>query len=455
MFHVEQNIIFLTAAVVTITAASLQAQEEALSPLALASENDEAIRHANLGLQDFLLDWPDGAAYHFRAALHEDPDLLLASVALLQLEHSRLTPDERQQRRQDIQRRLERSPMTPTEGFYLTCFLQALTFNIRELQTNLAQHNTRYRADILAACWLIMLQHTATPPYDERGNPSPSQQKALTLIRQLDTAYPEHGLICYIRAKIEETAPHISEEALQSAEKCVRLLSGHPMAARLYGHLLYRAGKASQAAELFKQSAHQAHQQLQAWNLPDDALVLESLLYQATALWAAGQDRASLSCRRHLLKNRQFQDHWEAATLPLRVLVGRKEPPTAGELKAAYRVACQAQLSQDTLPIRDCLYHLLQIRRTLHQGQRAQALRSLEHWEQQHKSLLKEQGGTQLNRRCQLAIRLSWARVKAEAFPQAADIWNHNFQEWNDPPADLLPEIIPTRSTPLDPHYAD
>lgn len=455
MFHVGQNIIFSTAAVMMITVASLHAQEEVLSPLALASENTEAVRHTNLGLQDFLLGWPDGAAYHFRAALHEDPDLLLASVALLQLEHSHLTPNERQQRRQDIQSRLEQSPMTPAEGFYLTCFLQSLTFNTRELQTNLTQHITRYRADILAACWLIMLQHTTTPPYDEHGNPSPSQQKALALIRQLDTAYPEHGLICYTRAKIEETAPQISEEALQSAEKCVRLLSGHPMATRLYGHLLYRSGKASQAAELFKQSAHQAHQRLQAWNLPDDALVLESLLYQATALWVAGQDRASLFCRRHLLKNHQFQNHWEAATLPLRVLIGRKEPPTTGELKAAYRVACQAQLSQETLPVRDSLHHLLQIRRMLHQGQRAQALRSLEHWEQQHKSLLEEQGEAQLNRRGQQAIRLSWARVKAEAFPQAADIWNNNFQEWNDPPAGLLPAIIPTRSAPLDPHYAD
>lgn len=455
MFHVEQNIIFLTAAVMMITAASLQAQEEALSHLALASENAEAVRHTNLGLQDFLLGWRDGAVYHFRAALHEDPNLLLASVALLQLEYSRLTPDERQQRRQDIQSRLERTPMTPTEGFYLTCFLQALTFNTQELKTSLVQHSARYRADILAACWLIMLQHTATPSYDEHGNPSPSQQKALALIRQLDAAYPEHGLICYTRAKIEEIAPQISEEALQSAEKCVRLLSGHPMATRLYGHLLYRVGKASQAAELFKQSAHQAHQQLQAWNLPDDALVLESLLYQATALWAAGQDRASLSCRRNLFKNHQFQDHWEAATLPLRVLVGRKEAPTSGELKAAYRVACQAQLSPDTLPVRDSLHHLLQIRRMLHQGQRTQALRSLEHWERQNKSLLEEQGGVQLNRRCQQAIRLSWARVKAEAFPQAADIWNNNFQEWNDPPTNLLPEIIPTRSAPLDPHYAD
>lgn len=501
MFHVEHSLAFLLlGGSLLLTGQLLQAQEGLYSAspsfpaataagqkgaevrslkepsegqsflvLPTASSDEELKLHLALGWQDLLLGWEESAERHFNKSLERDSHCVLARAGLMMLASSSHAEEHLQALQEQWEQ--ENSPsLTPAEASYLSIFLKAAGRHLGEAGREMSHYADRYRADLFAALWSLQLLHCADIPYTPEGKESALQREALQRAQELFSARPHHPLVCYLRAYLEETAPIVSLEALEAAQRCAELMPWHPMPELLWGHLLYRSGREKVAIEHFRRAAQRAQELFPANEESRSALVLTAQLYEATALWSTGKDRESLQLRRKLCalplppqNERTSQPatllRWEIRTLPLRILVLRKQVPTQGEIDAAYRAATPTPdeaSAQDDLVLeeRNCLRAALSARRKARLGDMKEALRSLQLAEEAlarfEKTLPRARdisaGWVTPWYRAQEACLIAVYAAKTDVYPSSADIWNENLQRAIHAPILLMPPAIPQRS---------
>ncbi len=361
--------------------------------------------------------------------------------------------------------------MTPAESALVSTGLILLSGDRSAAAQEFQERIKTWRADLLSACWAVLLLHDG---YDETGKPLRGQERALQLIQELwlkhRANHPCSAIVCYLRALMEETAPTVSEDALQSAMHAANLLPNHPSPQLLLGHLLVRSGRVHESIPYFKKAvtlarAMRVAQGSPAEELPYDwPLELRARLYEATALWMDGQFDAALKARRSMNKltidHSQMSKpgailaHWEARTLPLRVLVLRPKVPYDGEIRAAAKVAT-SQLKDDPVHhVRECIRFCLVARQRAHASKRTQAVKCIEAAEKAYNQLIECQEAAQQGRALS-----SWARAceacviainaaKAATYTSTSEIWEDNYRRAARPSSLLMPPIIPQLSVP-------
>lgn len=357
--------------------------------LPLATSDADVARCVEAGMVDLLLGWEESAQRHFEAAIvhgvHPDSECMLAHIGMIMS-----VPDARlkEENRNKLMEKIDVVAATPVEQFYLATFLKLISREHDAAANDFAERATRYRADTFSAAWAIMLLHCADVGYDDTGRPNMHQARALELAEQFYQQYPEDALICYVRAYIEESAPKISEQALEASAKASQLLPGHPMPQLLHGHLLYRSERAAESVPYFRKAAElAAGAELQPLQ---ERLRMIARLYESTALWSAWRDEEALETRKAM--NAVAVDstcmktplmvllRWEANTLPLRILIRREEAPTVTEIRAAATAATPSPAlpGEDTvLKVRNCLRAALYARARMKSGDVQSAQKSL------------------------------------------------------------------------------
>lgn len=357
--------------------------------LPLATVSPEVARSVEAGMIDLLLGWEESACRHFIAAIaagaEPDAESMLAHCGVIIA-----VPDARlkEENRAELEAKIDTIPATPVEQFYLSTFLKLISREHIGAAEDFATRAERYRADAFSAAWAIMLLHCADIGYDIKGNTNHYQKRALELAQQAYAVHPQNPLICYVRAYIEESAPQVSQEALQAASEALKQLPGHPMPYLLMGHLLYRSERAAEAVPYFRKAAELAS--MAEIEPGQERLKMTALLYESTALWSSYQDEAALASRRAM--NAEKVDasmlgtpvmvlrRWEANTLPLRILIRREVPPTVMEIRAAVKAATPSPAlpgDDAVLVARDCLRAALYARARVKTGDSNSAQKSL------------------------------------------------------------------------------
>ncbi len=431
----------------------------------LATPTEECAQHVFYGLQDILLGWDESAHAHFRAAIEADAGCAIAQLGLM------LTSDEtpNAEARAALQSAMANElAMTPAESALVTTGLTLLTGDRAGAAKEFQERIKIWRADILSACWAALLLHDG---YDEAGKALPGQEAALTLIQELwlkhRANHPCSAIVCYLRALMEETAPTVSEEALQSATHAANLLPQHPSPQLLLGHLLVRAGRVHESIPYFHKAVELARKTREAQGEAAPhawPLEIRAQLYEATALWMDGQYNAALKARQKLNKltvDTTQQNtlggiliHWEAHTLPLRVLVLRPKVPYDGEIRAAAKVATSQRKDDPVHHVRDCLRFCLVARQRAHASKRKDAIKCIEAAEKAYNRLLDSREAAQQGR-----VLSSWARAceacviainaaKAATYTSTSEIWQDNCRRAARPSSLLMPPVIPQLSVP-------
>lgn len=448
MFHMEQ---FLVLFLLGVAVAPLPCSAEFFSAEMQPQEiivcggevTPEAQRLTNLGLEFFLCGDTTSASKAFAQAdaagntspLNDIGHILCAAskearTAALTLLNEKMED--------------EHLSMTPQEEFFLKALLLFINGDMRGSAEEFLSHAEHYRNDRLSRAWGILLLHYAS-------NDDATQQRVLNLASDFYTRFPKSATSAYVRALSEEFFPkeQISGDALSAAQTAAQIL---PSAHMLHGHMLFRAGRAQEAADVFHVIRERAEKNSYAY--------FSAGLYEATALWCLGKADASLQLRRELnaaitLKAAPATDaellwRWEINSLPLRVMVTRPEKITYTEIRAAKKAAT-GQGGDEHLSYRDCLVNLILARYHAQKGKKGLASKFLNDAEGHYQHLQEKKivaeiplDQTLYLRACQ-ACELGILTVRAELFKSTSETWKQRKAELEKPSSMLLPPVLPER----------
>ncbi len=351
----------------------------------------------------------------------------------------------------------------------LATLLRVLRGEQRGAGEEFASRAEQHRRDWLSGCWAALLLHDG---YDAVGQPLAGQKRALELARSLYISHSDKSLVCYIRALVEETAPQVTNEALDAARKAADMLPGHPAPQLLLAHLLYRRGEGEWAIpplQLAVQFAEQAHRNVPHGtfkaSLISSPLEVRARLYLATLLarqGRAGESKAALET----LRPDPTADvvafsaepawpllHWEARTLPLRLLMLRPELPTNVEVTEAVKFSEKfSPLAKDDLvrSYHDCLRFCVVARQRAAEGKLQQANRCIKAAEDSLAKLQKAMGDPSASpllvtcrARAVEACTMALLAAKAAAYIDTADIWLKSLEDAERPAGYLMPPVLP------------
>lgn len=469
MFHVERlfKLLFLGGCLAFTYAEdeSVLNQQSPTLFLPMATDNEFCKENCQRGIQDLLLGWEESADVFFSEALSHDSSSALAYAGKI------LTSSHHKEKLLcDFKTHCQESLLLPQESFLVELFLLLGTSRIDDALHSCQNRAETYRADKVAALWRILLLHSSSDSYDYKTNqPGTAQQNALNHASALYHQYPNDALCSYMRAYIEENAPHISEEAQKSAYEAVTLLPQHPSPHLLYGHILYRSGQCDLAIDSFNRAAQLASQHDKI-HINQSILWWKARLYHITSLWKAGRYTDSKKILKALCaypysssdQSNQTDVYilrqWELNTLALRLLTAQPtERLTNADIHAASssRQNIPYDESHSLLSlVYDCLSSSLYARINHRSGRIKDAQRSLKLAEKalssfehiyQSSSQISPQLLTPILRAhsaCVIAVNLA----KSEIFSDTSDLWKNYILQHNKPSHLLLPPSIPLSS---------
>lgn len=403
----------------------------------------EAQRLTNIGLEFFLCGDTEAARAAFTQADATGNTSPLNEVGKILCAESK---EARAEALATLNENIENASMTPQEEFFLKALLLFINGDTRGAAEEFLSHAEQYRNDRLARAWGILLLHYSS-------NDESTQQRVLNLASEFYNRFPKSNTAAYLRALSEEFFPKekISEEALSAARTAAEGKNLHTTQ-MLCGHLLFSAGHAQEAAQMF----HVIRARAEKNSYTD----FSAGLYEATALWCLGKTDASLRLRKELnaaitLKAAPHTDaerlwRWEINSLPLRVMVTRPERITYTEIRAAKKAAT-GQGGEDLIAYRDCLVNLVLARYHAQKGKRGLASKFLNEAEGHYQRFLQEKmsAATPLeltlhSRACQ-TCELGIFTVRAELFERTSDTWKERKAELEKPTSLLLPPVLPER----------
>lgn len=451
MFHVEQfSPLFLLLGVAVAplpcSAELFSADARAQHSVLLGADlHEEQTRLSNLGYELFLLGAEEEARAAFQEAARYESSSALNDVGLILTAG---TKEERSKAIQKLHADIDEETLTPQETFFLKTILLFVKGDTRGAAEEFLSHAVHYRRDRVSMSWGILLLHYA-------AKDDATQQRCIDLASEFRQRYPEDSIAGYLRALCEEfySSSEISEEALLCAQEAANKL---PHARRLYGHLLFRKGRMSDALEVF----HVEHLTAEK----NSYAQLSAQLYEATALWSLGRSKDALQCRRELNSALPFIAEpktkaellwrWEANTLPLRVLIATHDRIDYSDITAAKKVATGNNKSEQGSVAHftycRCLVHLALSRYHLQKGKKGDASRFLVDAERDFGTLrsattFRSSFEQSLFSRACLACEQGILLVKEELYDTTADTWRADLKEIDIPSSLLLPPVLPRR----------
>lgn len=436
----------------TLSDTPVSSAEKLHISLPFTSENEALKMHLNQGMQACLFDYREKAVYHFDQAIKLDPECVMAHVC-----HMLLHPSQSQEYKDSLQatsQLLEEAMLTPVEEWYVSTFLQHITGDIQGAAQAFRKRASVYRRDLTAALWDIQLN------MDEEGQGSELFARADALVER----YPDNALVLYCRALLDEKSAIPSEKSLQSARKAVELMPGSPVAHQLLGRYLHRSGRLSEAIPHISEALRLYKEDLTHIDLSHAAGYRTSQLAEVTACWEAGRKADAL--KRSLALIREIPAtlagegdilmHWEARTLPLRLLVMQPVAPTGAAINAAAK-ACNSPQNTPLELVQNCLVAALQARALADSGRPIIAQQTLTKSEKLLDKLTREgdnmihQGGVTHTcySRALSACMGATTRARIALYKDSVDIWQPRLDAiLNRPQPRFLPPVLPRLPQP-------
>ena len=411
------------------------------------SENEALKMHLNQGMQACLFNYREKAVYHFNQATKLDPESVMARICHMLLHSSR--SQEYKDSLQATNQLLEDAMLTPVEEWYVSTFLQHITGDIQGAADAFHKRASVYRRDLTAALWDIQLNlHRAGQGSD-----------IITRADALAERFPDNPLVHYCRALLDEHSATPSEKGLKCAQKAVELMPGSPAAHQLLGHLLGRSGRHNEAIPHISEALRLYKADLSHIETSHAAGYRTSQLAEASAYWEAGNKADAL--KRSLALIREIPGtiagegdillHWEARTLPLRLLVMQPVAPTGAAINAAAK-ACNAPQNTPLELIQNCLVAGIQARALADSGRPIIAQQTLTKSEKILDELCKEtdnmiqQGGVTHTcySRALSACMGATIRARIALYKDSADIWQPRLDTiLNRRQTRFLPPVLP------------
>ena len=175
--------------------------------------------------------------------------------------------------------------------------------------------------------------------FDGQGNPGEGQKEAVRVVEAVLKERPGSQAALFMRALLEEVAPSISPEIVETARRAVAANPFSASAHHLLGHCLFRTGDYEGASAAFKESENLCLAWEKAENVPpalDDAY-FRSILYRAVSEFCAGRYKRAEAIasraasvpldKKHPLAPGTLLQLWEARTLPARLMLARPVIP--------------------------------------------------------------------------------------------------------------------------------
>lgn len=427
----------------------------------LSTDNETSKEETHAGLIDLLFGWDESARLHFQEAIKHDQTNALAYAGLCLTNPN---DEESRTRLKEIYDSKDTSLLSH-ETFFIESLLKLAAGHYRVACQDFCKRADKYRADKISNVWAVILLHSSDLAYHpDTGEPGPLQTEALLRIEKLCASFPDDALISYARAYVEQSAPHVSGDALAAALQTADAFPNHPMPQFLMGHLLSRAGQYSEAAKYFNQAALLASKR--GLTLENSPLWWKLRLCEATALWSAGEISQSEKLIKALnsspvdesakLTEASVIRRWECNTLPLRLLVASNSVPNQRAISRASNAATPKKpwKSNDyVLHVRDCLRATLSARLKAKQGKYKEASHSLQLAEKAKECLdqsyeaLADESPLLLSpwHRAEEACTIAINFAKAAIYTDTKQIWLDNAQAARKAPNLMMPPVIPGR----------
>lgn len=286
------------------------------------------------------------ASLKFDDALRLDPDCLMAHWGrCMSLMGS--GPEFQEQRVHSMKRMKElalRPDCPEQERAYADALAVLLMSGPEKAQESWKTICSTWKRDPYAPLFYAMLLRDG---YDGNGNPGEGQKEAVRVVDAVLKERPGSQAALFMRVLLEEVAPVISPETVETARKAAAANPLSASAQHLLGHCLFRTGDYEGASAAFQASENLCLAWEKAENVPralNDAY-FRSILYRAVSEFCAGHYKkaeaiasraASMPLdKKHPLAPGTLLQIWEARTLPVRLLLARPDLPAQAHLLKA------------------------------------------------------------------------------------------------------------------------
>ncbi len=431
-----------------------------VEPMAI-SANSVEVQNLVLEGMTHLLTFGDMQAYYkFSAALKKDPNCLMAHWGLC-MSLMGAGPEFEEQSKQSFARIKEladRDDCVAHERAYANTLALLLMEGPAKARDAWRVISESHKQDTYAALFYALM---ARDGYDAEGNAKAGQVIAIGVVDELLKKNPHHHAALYMRALLEESAPQVSEVAVNAARKAVASNPESFSARHLMGHMQFRTGNYSGSALSFDKACKQSEAWEKRVGAPrayNDAW-FRSAIYRATAEFCHGNYEKALQLAEVVAKQPLDKAHpmapgtilqlWEGRCLPIRLMLAgpvlpkqelilkASPPPLAKEFPdmcngmmavlSQYMTARYAEQQGKTDLAAAAFERLSEVVRLLVEGRdQAHSQMSITHW----------------NRCLQLASLYS-AEIRAISFPSTAELWLENGVAAQQPTAYLLPPVLP------------
>jgi len=286
-----------------------------------------------------LLTFGDMRAFlKFDAALRLDPDCLMAHWGRC-MSLMGAGPDFQEQRVHSMKRMKElalRPDCPEQERAYADALAMLLMDGPVKAQEAWETICSTWKRDPYAPLFYAMLLRDG---FDGQGNPGEGQKEAVRVVEAVLKERPGSLAALFMRALLEEVAPSISPETVETARRAVSANPFSASAHHLLGHCLFRTGDYEGASAAFQESENLCLAWEKAENVPpalDDAY-FRSILYHAVSEFCAGHYKKAEAIasraasvpldKKHPLAPGTLLQLWEARTLPARLMLARPVIP--------------------------------------------------------------------------------------------------------------------------------
>lgn len=294
-----------------------------------------------------LLTFGDMRAFlKFDAALRLDPDCLMAHWGRC-MSLMGAGPEFQEQRVHSMKRMKElalRPDCPEQERAYADALAVLLMNGPEKARESWRTICSTWKRDPYAPLFYAMLLRDG---YDGNGNPGEGQKEAVRVVDAVLKERPGSQAALFMRVLLEEVAPVISPETVETARKAAAANPLSASAQHLLGHCLFRTGDYEGASAAFKASENLCLSWEKAENVPsalDDAY-FRSITYRAVSEFCAGRYKAANAVaaraasvpldRRHPLAPGTLLQLWEVRTLPARLMLARPDLPAQAHLLKA------------------------------------------------------------------------------------------------------------------------
>lgn len=322
--------------------AGVPAQPAVLPPgveLMMVGSSSPAAQMLVLEGMTHLLTFGDMRAFRkFDAALRLDPDCLMANWGRC-MSLMGAGPAFQDQRVHSMKRMKElalRPDCPEQERAYADALAALLMHGPEKAQESWKNICSTWKRDPYAPLFYAMLLRDG---FDGQGNPGEGQKEAVRVVDAVLKERPGSQAALFMRALLEEVAPVISPETVETARRAVAANPFSASAHHLLGHCLFRTGDYEGACAAFKDSENLCLAWEKAENVPpalDDAY-FRSIIYRAVSEFCAGRYKQANAVaaraaavpldKGYPLAPGTLLQIWEARNLPLRLMLASPDLP--------------------------------------------------------------------------------------------------------------------------------